>query len=304
MFQTVIIRKWLNSDLTYGTSIWGRSEKTGEYMSIFNGKVAIVTGAGSGIGKGLAEELARRGTHVVISDINAERIAADADGIVKTNGKVTASTLDVSKYDAVKKNIDDTVAAYGRIDFIFNNAGIGIAGPAKDFSIDDWRKVIDINLYGVVYGASIAFPIMMKQGFGHIINTASIEGLVPMPSTVSYAASKYGVVGLTNALRIEGADYGVKVSAVCPAYIKTAIFNDSKMINIDRQKLLAQLPDWIGITPEECANVILRGVERNKAFIVVTLLAKFIWALHRISPNFVIWIMKIAWRDAKKKGVF
>jgi short-subunit dehydrogenase len=145
---------------------------------------------------------------------------------------------------------------------------------------------------------------MMKQGFGHIINTASIEGLVPMPSTVSYAASKYGVVGLTNALRIEGADYGVKVSAVCPAYIKTAIFNDSKMINIDRQKLLAQLPDWIGITPEECANVILRGVERNKAFIVVTLLAKFIWALHRISPNFVIWIMKIAWRDAKKKGVF
>jgi NAD(P)-dependent dehydrogenase (short-subunit alcohol dehydrogenase family) len=272
-------------------------------MNNFSGKVAIVTGAGSGIGKGLAEELARRGAHVVISDVNAERIAKVADGIVKANGKVTASVLDVSNYDAVKKIIDDTVAAHGRIDYIFNNAGIGIGGPAKDFSIDDWRKVIDINLYGVVHGASVAFPIMMKQGFGHIINTASIEGLVPIPSTVSYVASKYGVVGLSNALRIEGADYGVKVSAVCPAYIKTAIFNDSKMINIDRKKILAQLPDWIGITPEECAKVILRGVERNKAFIVVTLLAKILWALHRISPDFVIWIMKMSWRDAKKKGV-
>ncbi len=272
-------------------------------MNIFSGKVAIVTGAGSGIGKGLAEELARRGAHVVISDVNAKRIEEVARGIAGANGKVTASALDVSDYDAVKKNIDDTVAAHGRIDYIFNNAGIGIGGPAKDFSIDDWRKVIDVNLYGVVHGASVAYPIMMKQGFGHIINTASIEGLVPIPSTASYAASKYGVVGLSNALRIEGADYGVKVSAVCPAYIKTAIFRDSKMINIDREKALAQLPDWIGITPEKCARVILRGVERNKAFIVVTLLAKILWVLHRISPNFVIWIMKMSWRDAKRKGV-
>jgi NAD(P)-dependent dehydrogenase (short-subunit alcohol dehydrogenase family) len=272
-------------------------------MNNFSGKVAIVTGAGSGIGKGLAEELARRGAHVVISDIHAQRIAKVARGIVQANGKVTASTLDVSNYEAVKKNIDDTVAAHGRIDYIFNNAGIVIGGPAKDFSIDDWRKVIDINLYGVVHGASVAFPIMMKQGFGHIINTSSMEGLVAFPGTSSYVTSKYGVVGLSNSLRIEGADLGVRVSVVCPGYIKTAIFNDFKMINIDREKLLAQLPDWIGITPEECAKVILRGVERNEAFIIVTLFAKFLWALHRISPHFVIRIMKMSWRDAKKKGV-
>jgi short-subunit dehydrogenase len=272
-------------------------------MNIFEGKVAIVTGAGSGIGKGLAEELARRGAHVVISDINAERITKVADGIVKANGKVTASTLDVSQYDAVKKNIDDTYAAHGRIDFIFNNAGTAVGGPAKDVTIDDWRKVIDINLYGVVHGSSVAFPIMMKQGFGHIINIASIEGLTPFPNSASYAASKHGVVGLSSALRVEGADYGVNVSVVCPAYIKTAIWHDSKMININREKLLSQLPDWSGITPEKCANAILRGVEHNKAFIIVTLFAKFLWALHRISPNFVIWIMKMVQRDAKKKGI-
>jgi len=272
-------------------------------MGIFNGKVAIVTGAGSGIGKGLAEELARRGAQVVISDINAERIEKVADGISKANGKVTASTLDVSNYEAVKKMIDDTVSSHGRIDFIFNNAGIGVGGLARDFSIDDWRKVIDINLYGVVHGASVAFPIMVKQGFGHIINTASIEGLAPFPATASYVTSKYGVVGLSNALRIEGAAHGVKVSAVCPGYVKTAIFTDSKVINIDRQKQLERLPDWVGVTPEECAKIILRGVEYNKAFIVVTFFAKFLWLLNRISPNLVIWIMKRVYKKAQEDGV-
>ena len=272
-------------------------------MNIFSGKVAIVTGAGSGIGKGLAEELARRGAHIVISDISQERIQSVAAEIVQSGGKATASALDVSKYEAVKKIIDDTVAAHGRIDYIFNNAGIAVGGPAKDFSIDDWRKVIDINLYGVVHGASVAFPIMVKQGFGHIINTASIEGLVPMPGTSSYVASKYGVVGLSNALRIEGADLGVRVSVVCPAYIKTAIFNDAKMIKVDREKLMKSMPDWAGITPEECAKVILRGVERNRAFIVVTAIAKILWRLHRMSPGLVMWLMKLSARDSLRKGI-
>jgi NAD(P)-dependent dehydrogenase (short-subunit alcohol dehydrogenase family) len=275
----------------------------GETMNIFNGKVAIVTGAGSGIGKGLAEELARRGAHVVISDINAERIAKVADGIVKANGKVTASTLDVSRYESVKKMIDDAVAAHGRIDYIFNNAGIAVGGQAKDVSIDDWRRVIDINLYGVVYGASVAFPIMTRQGFGHIINTASIEGLVPFPGTSSYVTSKYGVVGLSNALRIEGADLGVRVSVVCPGYIKTAIFTDSKFIKVDREKFLKSMPDWISITPDECTRVVLRGVERNRAFIVVTLFAKIFWKLYRMSPGLIMWLMKLSVRDSLRKGI-
>jgi len=271
-------------------------------VSIFKGKVAIITGAGSGIGKGLAEELAQRGAHVIISDVNAERIEKVAEGIAQSDGKVTASTLDVSDYDAVKTMIDGTVAAHGRIDYIFNNAGIAVGGPAKDFLIDDWRKVIDINLYGVVSGAAVAYPIMVKQGFGHIINTASIEGLAPIIATASYVTSKYGVVGLSSALRIEGADHGVKVSVVCPGYVRTAIFTDSKNISIDREKLQG-LQDWMGVSPEECAKIILRGVERNKAFIMVTFFAKFLWVLNRISPDLVIRIMKREYRKAREKGI-
>ncbi|MEW6077603.1 MAG: SDR family oxidoreductase [Thermodesulfobacteriota bacterium] len=272
-------------------------------MNIFNGKTAIVTGAGSGIGRSLAEELARRGAHVVISDISPDRVQAVTAGILQSGGKATALTLDVSQYEAVKKMIEDTVAAHGRIDYIFNNAGIAVGGPAKEFAIDDWRRVIDINLYGVVYGASVAFPIMARQGFGHIINTASIEGLVPFPGTSSYVASKHGVVGLSTSLRIEGADLGVRVSVVCPGYIKTAIFTDSKMIKVNREKLMKSLPDWVGITPDECAKVILAGVERNQAFIVVTLFAKILWRLNRLSPALVMWLMKLVNRDSIRKGI-
>jgi len=285
--------------------IWKGPQKEESGVSVINfqGKVAIITGAGSGIGKGLAQELARRGGQVVICDINSERIEKTAEGIRAAGGKVTASRVDVSDYDAVKKMIDDAVAAHGGVDYLFNNAGIAIAAPAHKLSIDDWRQVLNINLFGVVHGVAAAYPLMVKQGYGHIINTASIEGLMPIPATACYVTSKYGVVGLSNALRIEGAAHGVKVSAVCPGYVTTAIFTDSKVIDIDRQKQLEGLPAWLGVTPEACAKIILRGVEHNQAFIVVTLFAKFIWLLHRLSPTLVLWIMNKMYRNAIKKGV-
>lgn len=261
-------------------------------MSIFRDKIAIVTGAGSGIGKALGEDMARRGAHVIISDINSERIEEVAEGIKKSGGSVTSLTLNVVDYDAVKKMVDDAVSEHGRIDYIFNNAGIAVGGEARDVTIDDWNAVLDVNLHGVVNGVAATFPLMCKQGSGHIVNTASIEGLIPFPMTASYCATKYAVVGMSNSLRIEGADLGVKVSVVCPGYIKTRIFEDSKMVNLDREKMMANLPEGLGITPEECAKVILKGVEKNKAFIVVTTFAKILWIIHRISPHIIMWIME------------
>lgn len=271
-------------------------------MGTFADKVAIVTGAGSGIGKALAFELAGRGARVVVSDVSPERSEAVGKAVQANWGKGTWLKLDVSDYDAVKQMIDDTVAAHGRIDYIFNNAGIAIEGEARFFEIDDYRKVLDVNLNGVIHGVACAYPQMVKQGFGHIINTASIEGLVPTPLTSSYVASKFAVVGLSEALRAEGADLGVKVSVVCPGYTKTAIVADAKRVNLEHGNPFARAPRWIFVTADKCAKDILSGVERNRGIIVVTLFARLLWYIYRLSPALMIFIMRTALNMARKDG--
>jgi len=266
-------------------------------MTIFTDKIAIITGAASGIGRALGIELALRGAIVVMADVQTKMLEEVVESINQGGYKVKAVILDVTDFEAVKALVSDTVAQYGRLDYIFNNAGIAVGSEVRDCSIDDWRNVLDVNLFGVIYGVTAAYPLMVKQGFGHIINTASIAGLTLFPNSASYVASKYGVVGLSNALRIEGADLGVNVSVVCPGYIKTAIFHTNKMIKINRDKILKSLPERFGITPEECALVILHGVERNKAIIVVTGFAKILWLLYRIHPGLILWMMR---REIKK----
>lgn len=266
-------------------------------MDAFKNKIAIITGAASGIGRALGETLARRNAIVILADVNHELLDKAADSLATSGYQSETVKVDVTSHAAVSKLVTDTVARHGRLDYMFNNAGIAVGGEVRDCNIDDWRNVIDVNLNGVINGVESAYPVMVQQGFGHIVNTASIEGLIPFPGTVSYAASKYGVVGLSNSLRIEGADLGVKVSVVCPGYVKTPIFHTCKLIKIDREKMLASLPERLGITPEECAAAIIAGVERNKAIIVVTWFAKVLWILHRISPGLIHWMMG---RDLRK----
>lgn len=268
-------------------------------MSSFDQRVALVTGAGSGIGRALALELARGGAIVVASDIDPGRIeetCKEAEGLA---GSLEGLCVDVASHEAVDQMVRDTRTRHGRIDYLFNNAGIAVAGEVRDVSLEDWRRVLDVNLDGVIHGVVAAYGIMVEQGSGHIINTASVEGLAPFANTVSYVASKHAVVGLSTALRVEGADLGVRVSAVCPGLILTRIFEDSKYVGMDREALLDELPSWLGVTPDECARRVLRGVERNRAIIPVTGMAWVLWFLMRISPNLVIGIMRRGLRRAR-----
>lgn len=261
-------------------------------MPQWSERVALITGAGSGIGQGLTRAIAARGATVVACDISPERIERTREEIEAAGGKVEGLILDVTDSEAVERVVRDAHRRHGRIDYIFNNAGIAVGGEVRDIELSDWRNVLEVNLDGVVHGVVSAYPIMVEQGFGHIINTASIEGLAPFATTVSYAASKHAVVGLSTSLRIEGADLGVKVSAVCPGYIKTRIFEDSKFVGLDLPEGTVELPGWLGITPDECAERILRGVERNRAIIPITSMAWILWFLMRLSPGIVVSTMR------------
>jgi len=256
-------------------------------VSVFSGKVAIVTGGASGIGRALSRELSSRGARVVMADVNEAGVRAAA----AENGAAASGVgVDVCERDAVRALVEDTAAAQGRLDFIFNNAGIAIIGDAVDMAAEDWDRLIDVNIRGVVHGVEAAYPLMVRQGFGHIVNTASVAGLTPVPGFTGYALTKHAVVGLSTSLRAEAARYGVRVSAVCPGLVQTSIVDHAKMLAItDRNAALEQTPLKLH-SVEGCARTIADGVERNRAIITYTGEARAMWTLYRLAPSLAIWL--------------
>jgi NAD(P)-dependent dehydrogenase (short-subunit alcohol dehydrogenase family) len=272
-------------------------------VDAFKGRTAIVTGGASAIGRALGEELGRRGSSVILADLNEALLEEVVGSLAGEGYAVKGAALDVTDSEAVRKLVEDTVREHGRLDFMFNNAGIGVLGEALDFSIDDWRKVIDVNLFGVVHGVAAAYPVMAGQGYGHIVNTASLAGLVPIPGIISYAASKYGVVGLSEVLRVEGKKYGVRVSVVCPGLVKTPIYANLAVVGIERSVVQGIGPR--GVPVRKCVRTILRGVERNRGIIAVSVSAKALWAIQRLSPglaNPVNRLMAAAFRAIKNRA--
>jgi len=268
-------------------------------MDPFQDKVAIVTGGASGIGRAVGLALARRGGRVILADLNAELLSKTVEAGGRAALEVRAATLDVTDAEAVKRLVAETAAEQGRLDFMFNNAGIAVSGDARDVPAEDWRRVIEVNLLGVVNGVLAAYPVMVGQGWGHIVNTASLAGLVPMPGEIAYTASKFGVVGLSQALRIEGADLGVKVSVVCPGLIDTPIIRTSKVVNMDRARLMALAPK--AMPADQAARFILKGVEKNWATIPVGFMAWWMWIAHRISPGLTAWFWQMQMRRLRNQ---
>ncbi len=259
-------------------------------MSHFKDKVAIVTGGASGIGQALCEELGHRGAQVLVADINLEGAESVASGITSAGGLALAVHLDVTQGKDVRKLVEQTAAEEGHLDFMFNNAGICVVGEMRDMDLEHWRRLIDVNLWGVVYGTMAAYEVMRKQGFGHIVNAGSADGLVPFPMMAAYSATKHAVIGLSTGLRGEAAGLGVKVSVVCAGLIRTPMQLQSTMVTKLRdedalRRQFLELP--MGMEAPQCARVILRGVERNRGIIVVTAFARINWWLYRLHPALI-----------------
>ena len=262
-------------------------------IRIFDRATAVVTGGASGIGRGLAEELAKRGCEVVLADRQIALAEEIASKICAFGGNARAFKVNVTDFTAVEKLVQETVERTGRLDYIFNNAGIGIGGNVTHFKIEDWNQMTDVNLLGVINGVQAAHKVMVAQGFGHIVNTASIAGLTPSPGNVAYAATKYAVVGLSNSLRAESARLGVRVSVLCPGFVRTAILENGgkygKML-IDlspeqHRQMLEMIEKFKPISPNIFAKKALNSVAKNKAIIIVPAWWKLIWLLNRLFPS-------------------
>jgi NAD(P)-dependent dehydrogenase (short-subunit alcohol dehydrogenase family) len=257
--------------------------------SAYSGKVAVITGGASGIGAALGKEIARRGAHVVLADRQADLAEQVASGIREGGGRATAVELDVRSLPAMSAVVDGTVAQLGAVDYFFNNAGIGVGGEMSNYEPRDWDDVFDVNLRGVANGVQAVYPQMIRQGSGHIVNTASMAGLVAAPGDGSYTATKHAVVGLSKALRLEAKRHGVRVSVLCPGAIRTPILTGGKFgrVNIDglsEDKLLAM---WETLRPMDVdvfARKAARAVARNQAIIVLPRWWKAFWYVERFSP--------------------
>ena len=248
-------------------------------------KVAIVTGGGSGIGEAISRELARRGVRVILADIDEDAAKRVAATVADSGGRATARRVDVSQEQQITRLVENTAAEYGRLDYQFNNAGIAIGGDARDLTLDQWRRVLDVDLYGVLYGTLAAYPIMVRQGSGHIVNTSSAAGLLPGPLNAPYCTAKHAVMGLSLSLRLEGADLGVKVSAVCPGYVRTSIFDKAVVVNMP-QDLAHRTPGRIKmVEADQAARVILDGVARNRALIAFPAYVRLAWRTSCLFPR-------------------
>jgi NAD(P)-dependent dehydrogenase (short-subunit alcohol dehydrogenase family) len=196
---------------------------TGEIRT-YHGSVSIITGGASGIGRAMGIELARRGAgEVVIADLQDELAEQTAEEIRVLGSRATVVPLDVRDDDAVERMFADVQRASGRIDYVFNNAGTGVMGETELLEKRDWDLTIDINVGGVVNVVRAAYPRLIAQGFGHLVNTASMAGLVGSPFLSVYVATKHFVVGLSKSMRVEAARHGVRVSALCPGAVKTPL---------------------------------------------------------------------------------
>jgi len=260
-------------------------------MERFENAVAIVTGGGMGLGEALCEELAHRGATVVIADINGDAARQLAARLADRGATAAAVRVDVANEADVAQLIDSTVAEYGRLDYMINNAGIAIGGDSRDLSMQQWRRVLDVDLLGVVHGTVHAYQVMAKQGHGHIVNVSSLSGLVPQPGNVPYCTTKHGIVGLSLSLRAEGVDLGVKVSAACPGDMRTKIYDNMVVANMPREQVAALSRRTHYLMPQMSAHAaacaILRGVDRNRALIVFPTAVQAIWQLYRRFPGLI-----------------
>ena len=267
------------------------------------GRVAVVTGAASGIGRAVAVELAGRGCALALVDVNESGLAETADRVRARGRKASVHVADVSDRARMERLPGEVLAEHGHVHVVVNNAGVSVSGQLADQSLDDFHWIVGINFWGVVYGCKLFLPQLLREDEGHLVNISSLFGLVGVPTQVSYNATKYAVRGISEALVSELSGTRVRVTCVHPGGIRTNIVRAARAStakDVEDNRNTAELFERFAMAPEKAARKIVRAIERNQARVrigVETYLGD--WA-KRLLPvatqRFVGW----AWRRSLK----
>ena len=279
-------------------------------MKKFSGKVAVITGAGSGIGRALAVQLAERGCVLTVADISADGLQ-ETRKLVEAAGAVCSTHIvDVADRATVEEFAAAVVDEHGAVHLLVNNAGVTLVDWAEHVSYDDLEWIMNINFWGVVFGTKSFLPYMRQVDEAHIVNISSLFGLVAMPLQSAYNASKFAVRGFTEALKMELAGTHIGVSCVHPGGIKTGIGRNSRVseeaLSVPKEELIAEFEKAARTTPEKAAAVIIRGIEKNKRRVLIGGDARFVDLVARFFPGSyekILGIEKKVLAAAKEKAV-
>lgn len=264
----------------------------------FRGKSVIVTGAASGIGRAIAEQCANAGASVLLTDVVDE-----VNDVAKQIGvSAKAMIVDVSDRDQVAAAVEQVVTEHGSLDFIFNNAGVAIFGEVEEVTLDHWDKIVDVNLKGVAYGVKLAYDQMVKQGSGHIINTASVAGLIPVPLQTHYVATKHAVVGLGKTLAIESVEHNVHVTTFCPGFISTGMMDNNTLrgtMDVPDARKLVPVP---AMSADKAVENLLNGVAKKKQIVITPFYGRIGWWLERFSPRLAMAQHRLFYKQTVKRA--
>ncbi|MFZ5573436.1 MAG: SDR family NAD(P)-dependent oxidoreductase [Thermodesulfobacteriota bacterium] len=252
----------------------------------FHQCTAVITGAASGIGRELAIVLARERGDLVLSDINQSGLEKTLELVRQAGGSGAIHICDVSNGDAVKTMADHCFSKWGRVEVLINNAGVAVSGVTGVIPMEDWKWTMAINFWGVLHGCHAFIPRMKQQRRGHILNVASIAGIVSIPEMGPYNASKAAVISLSETLRSELAPANIGVSVLCPSHIKTNLLNNMRYTD-EFQRLIANTGFANArITPAEAAEITVRAMKKNRLYIIPQGPAKSAWLFKRLFPAF------------------
>ena len=256
---------------------------------ILKGKVALITGAGSGIGRALAHSLAKRGCHLALADINPANLGQTAAEVGKYPISVNTIVLDVTDKEAIKKLPDEVIQYHGSVDLLINNAGIAAGGTFMMLSEDDFDRVMEVNFHAVVRITRVFLPHLLQREEAKIVNISSLFGLISPAEQTAYSASKFALRGFSNALRHELEETSVGVSVVHPGGIATNIAESAlkpKSATVEEINLkLARAKKLLRMPPDKAGEIIVKGIGKNKARIIVGMDAKALTLIERLMPN-------------------